>query len=317
MTIKLGVVMDPIEFITPQKDTTLAMLLEAQRRGWEIHYLEMGDLSVRDGRAFGDARLLRVFDDNSHWFELGPRQAAPQPLESLDVILMRKDPPVDDQFIYATYVLELAERAGALVLNRPQALRDANEKLYTALFPQCCAPTLVSSRATTLRQFVAEQGKTVLKPLHGMGGASVFVTEPNDLNLSVIIETLSEHESRYVMAQRYVPEIRAGDKRILLIDGEPVDYALARIPAAGESRGNIAAGGRGEGVALSDRDRWICEQVGPTLKEKGLVFVGLDVIGDYLTEINVTSPTCVRELDAIYGINISAHFFDAIERRLP
>ncbi len=315
MTIKLGVVMDPIATITPYKDTTFAMLLEAQARGWEINYLELGDLSLRNGRPLGDCRPLRVMDDNQHWYELGERQL--RPLEELDVILMRKDPPVDNQYLYATYLLELAERAGTLVINRPQGLRDANEKLFTAHFPQCCPPTLVSRRGSDLRAFVHEQEKAVLKPLHGMGGASVFVTQAGDPNLSVIIETLSEHEQRYVMAQRYLPEISAGDKRILMINGEPVEYALARIPAAGESRGNLAAGGRGEGVPLSDRDRWICEQVAPTLRAHGLIFVGLDVIGDYLTEVNVTSPTCVRELDRIYGLNICARLFDVIETMLP
>jgi glutathione synthase len=314
MTIRIGVVMDPIGSIKPAKDTTLAMLLEAQARGWEIHYLEMADLFVRDGRAHGNSRKLRVADDARHWFELGARQALA--LADLNVILMRKDPPVDREYLYATYILELAEAAGTLVLNRPQGLRDANEKLFTAHFPQCCAPTLVSRQSEQIRLFIAEQGKVVLKPLHGMGGASVFITEPGDSNTSVIIETLTELEQRYIMAQRYLPQISAGDKRILVIDGEPVEYALARIPAEGESRGNLAAGGRGVGVPLSERDRWICAQVAPALRAHGLVFVGLDVIGDYLTEVNVTSPTCVRELDRIYGTNISARFFDAIEARL-
>ncbi|RFA31208.1 glutathione synthase [Alkalilimnicola ehrlichii] len=314
MTIQIGVVMDPIESIKPYKDTTLAMLLEAQARNWDIRYLEMSDLSVRDGEAWGSGRRLRVDDNNSRWFELGDRVSAP--LAELDIILMRKDPPVDNQFLYATYILELAERAGCLVLNKPQGLRDANEKLFTARFAQCCTPTLVSRDAKELRAFIAQHGKAVLKPLHGMGGTSIFVVEAGDTNTSVIIETLTEQGTEYAMAQRYIPEISAGDKRILVINGKPVDYALARIPAAGESRGNIAAGGRGEGVPLSDRDRWICDQVAPTLLAHGLYFVGLDVIGDYLTEVNVTSPTCVRELDEIYNINISAQFFDAIETLL-
>ncbi|EAR21376.1 glutathione synthase [Nitrococcus mobilis] len=312
--IKLGVVMDPIGSITPYKDTTLAMLLEAERRGWAIRYLELGDLSLRDGQAWGNSSELHVQDDRHRWYELGKRQR--HPLAELEVILMRKDPPVSNEYLYATYILEAAERAGTLVVNRPQGLRDAQEKLFATHFPQCCAPTLVSAAADELRGFIHEQGKAVLKPLHGMGGESVFVLEQGDPNTSVIIETLSDHGRRQLMAQRYIEEIRSGDKRILLVAGEPVPYVLARIPAHGETRGNIAAGGRGEGIELSDRDRWICEQVAPALRERGLLFVGLDVIGDYLTEINVTSPTCVRELDAHYGINISGKLFDLIEQYL-
>jgi glutathione synthase len=314
MTVRLGVVMDPIAAIKPYKDTTLAMLLEAERRRWQIEYLELADLSLRDGRAWGAMRRLHVRDDRHRWFELAdPRQA---PLAELDVILMRKDPPVDSEFVYATHVLEAAEREGALVVNRPGALRDAQEKLFAAHFPQCCAPTRVEMRADPVKAFIREHGRAVLKPLHGMGGESIFVVQDGDPNTNVIIETLTGNGRRYVMAQRYLPEIRDGDKRILLIDGDPVPYALARIPAAGETRGNIAAGGRGEGVELSDRDRWICEQVAPELRRRGLWFVGLDVIGDYLTEINVTSPTCVRELDGIYGLNIAGQLFDALEPRL-
>ncbi|MCO6439507.1 MAG: glutathione synthase [Nitrococcus mobilis] len=312
--IKLGVVMDPIGSITPYKDTTLALLLEAERRGWAIRYLELGDLSLRDGQAWGHSTELHVRDDRRRWYELGDRQR--HPLAELEVILMRKDPPVSNEYLYATYILEAAERAGTLVINRPQGLRDAQEKLFATHFPQCCAPTLVSTAADELRGFIHEQGKAVLKPLHGMGGESVFVLEQGDPNTSVIIETLSDHGRRQLMAQRYIEEIRSGDKRILLVAGEPIPYALARIPARGETRGNIAAGGRGEGVELSGRDRWICEQVAPALRERGLLFVGLDVIGDYLTEVNVTSPTCVRELDTHYGINISGKLFDLIEQHL-
>ena len=311
---RLGVIMDPIASIAPYKDTTLAMLLEAQRRGWELHYMELGSLEVIAGRAYGRTRLLKVADDNRHWYELGAEHHLP--LDDLDVVLMRKDPPVDSEYLYATHILSLAQAAGCLVLNDPQGLRDANEKLFAQYFPQCCPPTIVSRDPDHIRAFVAEHGKAVIKPLHGMGGAGIFVVEDGDPNMSVIIETVTELGRRYAMVQRYLPEIKAGDKRILVIDGEPVPYALARIPAEGETRGNIAAGGRGEGDALSERDLWIVEQVAPTLVARGLVFVGLDVIGDYLTEINVTSPTCVRELDAIYGLNISARFFDAIERRL-
>ena len=312
--VKLGVVMDPIGSIKPHKDTTLAMLLEAERRGWAMRYMELGDLSLRDGQAWGHSAELHVRDDRYRWHELGKRHR--HPLAEFDVILMRKDPPVDSEYLYATYILEAAEREGTLVINRPRGLRDAQEKLFTAHFPQCCAPTLVSMAADELRDFIREQGKVILKPLHGMGGESVFLLEQGDPNTSVIIETLSNHGRRQLMAQRYIEEIRAGDKRILLVAGEPIPYALARIPASGETRGNIAAGGRGEGVALSERDRWICAQVAPALRERGLLFVGLDVIGDYLTEVNVTSPTCVRELDAIYGISISSKLVDLIEHRL-
>ncbi|WP_435103050.1 glutathione synthase [Arhodomonas sp. AD133] len=314
MSVRLGVAMDPIATIKPYKDTTLAMLLEAERRGWEIQYMELADLSLRDGEAFAHMRALHVRDDNYRWFELGDGRR--RPLADLDLVLMRKDPPVDSEYLYATYILEIAERAGVLVANRPAGLRDAQEKLYTAHFPQCCTPTLVDMRAEPIRAFIHEHGRAVLKPLHGMGGESVFVVDDGDPNTTVIIETLSQRGQRYVMAQRYLPEISAGDKRILVIDGEPVPYALARIPASGETRGNIAAGGRGEGVALSERDRWIVEQVAPALRERGLYFAGLDVIGDALTEINVTSPTCVRELDALYGLNIAGQLFDVLAREL-
>jgi glutathione synthase len=314
MTVRLGVVMDPIQTIKPYKDTSLAMLLEASRRGWQLEYLELEDLSLRAGQALGRMRPLKVWDDNERWYELG--EASERPLGELDVILMRKDPPFDSEFLYATHILELAEQAGARVFNSPRGLRDANEKLFAQHFPQCCPPTLVTSRAEAIRAFIREHGKVVLKPLDGMGGTAVFVIADGDPNASVIIETLTDYGRRYAMAQQYLPAIAQGDKRILVIDGEPVPYALARIPAAGESRGNLAAGGRGEGVELTARDRWIVEQVAPSLRERGLSFVGIDVIGDYLTEINVTSPTCVRELDALYGLNICARFFDVIEARL-
>jgi len=310
----LGVVMDPIGDIHYKKDSTLAMLLAAQARGWHLHYFEPADLFLRDGVAYGRSRPLRVFADPEGWFELG--DATDIPLGELDVILMRKDPPFDMEYIYATYLLELAETAGALVVNRTQSLRDANEKLFAAWFPQCMPPTLVTRDMERMRAFVAEQGEVVLKPLGGMGGASIFVTRQGDPNTSVIIETLTDHGQRYTMAQRYLPEIAQGDKRILLIDGEPVPYALARIPAEGELRGNLAAGGSGVGVPLSERDRWICAQVAPRLREMGLLFVGLDVIGDSLTEINVTSPTCIRELDAQFGLDIAGQLMDAIAVKL-
>jgi len=314
MTVRLGVVMDPIDSIKPYKDTTLAMLLEAQRRGWDLHYMTLTDIALHGGDAWARSRTVQVWDDNADWFALGePRE---HPLSSLDAILMRKDPPVDSEYIYATHILEAAERAGAAVFNSPRGLRDAQEKLFTAHFPELCAASLVSMEAATVKAFIHEHGKVVLKPLYGMGGEAVFVVEAGDPNTSVIIETLTHRGARYVMAQRYLPAIKDGDKRILVIDGEPVPYALARIPAAGETRGNIAAGGRGEGLSLTERDREICARVAPAIRQRGLGFVGLDVIGDWLTEINVTSPTCVRELDAIYDINISATYLDYVERTL-
>ncbi len=312
--IKLGVVMDPIGSIKAYKDSTLAMLLAAQARGWPIRYMEQGDLYLRDGKAFARSRALRVFDDAKHWFEWGEETTGA--LAELDVILMRKDPPFDMEYIYSTYLLERAEEEGVLVVNKPHSLRDCNEKLFTAWFPQCTPPTLVTRAAGRIREFLAEHGDIVLKPLGGMGGESVFRLRRGEPNVNVTIETLTAHESRYAMAQRFLPEIAQGDKRILLVDGEPIPYALARVPAEGESRGNLAAGGTGTGVPLSERDRWICAQVGPTLRDKGLLFVGLDVIGDYLTEINVTSPTCIRELDRQYGLHIADKLMDAIANRL-
>ncbi len=312
--VKLGVVMDPIGSIQVKKDSTLAMLREAQARGWALYYMEQGDLFVRDGRACGVQHALSVHADARHWFDLGAAHAGE--LAELDVILMRKDPPFDLEYIYTTYLLELAEAQGALVVNKPQSLRDANEKLFTTQFPQCMSPTLVTRDIPRLRAFLAEHGDIILKPLGLMGGSSVFRLRPDDANVSVVFETMTALATRFVMAQRFIPEIVHGDKRILMIDGEPVPYALARIPAPGETRGNLAAGARGEGVTLSARDRWICAQVGPALRARGILFAGLDVIGDYLTEINVTSPTCIRELDAIYGLNIAGQLMDAIAARL-
>ena len=314
MGIRLGVVMDPIASIRTYKDSTFAMLLAAQARGWELRYMELADLFLDGGTALARHRGLRVTDARTDWFAFDGEETGP--LGALDVVLMRKDPPFDTEYIYATYLLELAEAAGALVVNRPRALRDTNEKLAVARFPQCAPPTLVTRDAGRLRAFAAAHGDVILKPLHGMGGTSVFRLRPGDPNLSVVIETLTTHGTEYAMAQRYIPEISAGDKRILLVDGEPVPYALARIPAPGETRGNLAAGATGKGVPLSERDRWICAEVGPWLREQGLLFVGLDVIGDYLTEINVTSPTCIRELDAQYGLDIAGQLLDCIERHL-
>ncbi len=314
MPYRLGVVMDPIEGITPYKDTTLAMLLEAQRRGWEIRYMTLADLSLREGMAYGDGALLEVRDDNNDWFTLGERDE--EPLENLDAILMRKDPPVDSAYVYATQILEIAERAGVLVVNRPRGLRDVQEKLAIAQFPQCCTPTVVEMKADALKAFINAQGRAVLKPLHGMGGEAIFVVHAGDPNTSVIIEQLSERGTKYVMAQRYLPEISEGDRRILVIDGQPAPYALARLPAAGESRGNLAAGGRGVASPLTEREKALVEEVRPFLAEHGILFAGLDVIGGYLTEINVTSPTCVREIDAQKGTNLAGELFNAIEQRL-
>lgn len=306
--------MDPIERINIDKDTSFAMLLEAQQRGWQLYYMELDDLYLRDGKPFASMRPLQVERNPQQWFQLGDRQDTP--LNILDAALMRKDPPFDQEYIYATYLLERAESEGVLVVNKPQSLRDANEKLFTAWFPQCCPPTLVARRADQFRAFLQEHGDIIVKPLDGMGGASIFRIQKQDPNISVILEVMTQHESRFIMAQRYLPEIKKGDKRILLIDGKPIDYALARIPAQGETRGNLAAGGTAQGQPLTERDYWIADQVSTVLREKGLLFVGIDVIGDYLTEINVTSPTCVQELDRQYDLNICAQLFDCIETRL-
>ena len=305
--------MDPIGSITVYKDSTFAMLLEAQTRGWDIYYMEQTELYLRDNRAMATMRRLQVQDNTEHWFQFG--ETITQQLSGLDVILMRKDPPFDMDYIYTTYLLELAEKAGTLVVNKPQSLRDANEKLFTAWFPQCTPESLVTADADLIRTFLAEHKDIILKPLDGMGGASIFRLRQGDENTNVITEVMTRHGRHLIMAQRYIPEIVDGDKRILIINGKPVDYALARVPEIGEHRGNLAAGGSGVGVALTERDRWICQQVGPVLQEKGLLFVGIDVIGDYLTEVNVTSPTCIRELDKIYDLNISAKLMDVIAEK--
>ncbi len=307
-------VMDPIEGIRIKKDSSFAMLLEAQRRGHRLHYATSGDLAIEGEVAMARLAPLTVRDDPSDWFEKGP--ARWQPLGGMDAILMRRDPPFDSQYLYDTQVLTLAQRQGALVVNDPQGLRDMNEKLFALHFPQCIPPSRVSRDASHLRDFVEQERDCVLKPLDGMGGRSIFRARADDDNLKVILETLTQGGRQLALAQRYLPEIRQGDKRILLVDGEPVPYALARIPAADDFRGNLAAGGRGEGRPLTERDRWIAAQVGPELKRRGMLFVGLDVIGDWLTEVNVTSPTCIRELDAQFGINIAGQLFDAIEARL-
>jgi glutathione synthase len=319
MTLSVAVLMDPIGAIKIAKDSTFAMLLEAQRRGHELHYFEQGDLALRDGAPWARIAPLSVREDPQGWYTLGPAQW--RDLRELDVVLMRKDPPVDAQFIYDSMVLEAAQRGGVAVINDPRSLRDCNEKLFALEFPKCIAPTLVARNAGELRRFTKEHGEVVLKPLDGMGGRGIFRVKAGDSNLNSMLETLigggAHGEGRQLtIAQKYLPEISAGDKRILVVDGEPVPYALARIPQGDEFRGNLAAGGRGEGVPLSDRDRWIVDQVAPELRRRGLLFVGLDVIGDYLTEINVTSPTCIRELDAQFGLNIAGQLFDVIEQRV-
>jgi glutathione synthase len=316
MALSVAVLMDPIGAIKIAKDTSFAMLLEAQRRGHALYYMEGGDLAVRDGQPWARLAPLSVKEDPSGWFSLG--EARWRDLRELDVVLMRKDPPVDSQFIYDTMVLSLAQQAGVAVVNDPQALRDCNEKMYALDFSQCMAPTLLSRDKADLRAFVAEHGEVVLKPLDGMGGRGIFRVRAGDSNLNSMLETLlsgglRSAQAQFVMAQKFIPQISAGDKRILVVDGQAVPYALARIPQGDEFRGNLAAGGRGEGVPLSERDHWIVSQVAPELRRRGLLFVGLDVIGDYLTEINVTSPTCARELDKQFGLNIAGQLFDVIE----
>lgn len=311
MPRRVAVLMDPIQKIKTYKDSTFAMMLEAQRRGHEVHVLEQGDLGMRDGRAWMRTRRTRVIDDPQHWFE--QEAAEVHPAEHYDWVLMRKDPPFDAEYLYDTQILDRAAAAGVHVVNRPASLRDANEKLFTAWFPQCCPPTLVARKPEDLKAFVAEYGACVVKVLDSMGGTSIFRVQPGDPNLNVIFETVTLEGRQAALIQRYIPEIVHGDKRILMIDGEPVPYALARIPKDGEFRGNLARGGSGRGQPLSERDRWISAQVGPELRRRGLLFVGLDVIGDYLTEVNVTSPTCIRELDAQFGINIAGMLFDRLE----
>ncbi len=314
MSRRIGIVMDPISKINIKKDSSFAMLLAAQAKGWQLFYMEQDDLFLSQGKATAEMKPLTVQEDPSHWYGLGDNET--NELATLDAILMRKDPPFDMEYIYSSYLLEQAENDGVLIINKPQSLRDANEKLFTAWFPQCCPETLVTRKAKQLRDFQQHHGDIILKPLDGMGGASIFRVKQDDPNTSVIIETLTEHGSKMIMAQKYIPEIVDGDKRILMINGEPVPYALARIPAKGETRGNLAAGGTAQGRPLSEQDRWICEQVGPTLREKGLLFVGLDVIGDFLTEINVTSPTCVRELDSQFNLDIAGDLMNSIEKQL-
>ncbi len=322
---RIAFVMDPLPSLSLKKDSTLSMIRAAQRRGWDIRYLETGDLLLREGEVRGILRTLRLTGDfaetlnpadasGGSWYELGaPEETA---LADLDVIMMRKDPPFDMEYVYATYFLERAEQAGVLVCNRPASLRDCNEKFFATAFPECCPPLVVSRRDDVLRAFHAEQGNVVFKRLDGMGGKSIFRMMAGDPNLGVVLETLTDSGTEQIMGQRYLPEIAQGDKRILLVNGEPVPYALARIPKEGEARGNLAAGGTGVGQPLSARDRFIAETVGPELVRRGLLFVGIDVIGDYLTEVNVTCPTCIRELDAQFSLDIAGMLLDVIETKL-
>jgi glutathione synthase len=314
MALSLAVVMDPIATITYYKDTTLALLLAAQARGWNLHYLEQGDMYLLQGEARASSRTLFVDDNEQSWYELGMRED--KALADFDVILMRKDPPFDNEYIYSTYILEAAAKQGVLVVNDPQSLRDCNEKIFATQFPQCCPPVLVSRDMQRLREFHRSHGDVIFKPLDGMGGSRIFRCQQQDPNVGVILETLTQFGQETIMAQRYIAEISQGDKRILVVDGEAIPYCLARIPAQGETRGNLAAGGRGVAQALTEQDKWIVSQVAPSLKAKGLLFVGLDVIGNYLTEINVTSPTCAREIDKAFNTNIGAVLMSAIERKL-
>lgn len=306
----LGVIMDPISKINPNKDTTFAMLLAAQHRDWPIFYMEQTDLFMQQDQVCAKMRRLQVTDQSKNYFEFGKEIV--QGLDQLAVILMRKDPPVDMQYIYTTQLLDKVEQQGVLVVNKPQSLRDFNEKLFTTHFPQCCVPSLVTHSIAMVQKFIEEHKDIIVKPLDGMGGFSIFRLRKDDPNINVTLEMLTANNQRYMLAQQYIPEITQGDKRILMIDGKPVPYALARIAPKGETRANLAVGGKGVGIPLSARDHWICEQVGPVLKEKGLYFVGLDVIGDYLTEINITSPTGIRELDKQFKLNIAASCLDSI-----
>jgi len=313
-SIRIGMVMDPIATITPAKDSSLAMLLAAQSRGFELVCFEQNDLRLVNGEARGHGRATRVMDNNEHWFEQGePEDMA---LANLDVILMRKDPPFDMEYVYTTYILERAELAGALVVNRPASLRDINEKAYTAWFPQCCPDTLITRDMSELKAFKDHHKRIVVKPLDGMGGKSIFVVDHRDNNANVIFETLTAEQTRFTMAQTYIPEILAGDKRIILVDGKAPDFALARIPDADDNRGNLVMGAKAEIRELTDRDRWICAQVGPELSRRGVIFAGLDVIGDYLTEINVTSPTGIREICKYANVDLASELMDSIEEQL-
>jgi len=311
MALNIGIVMDPINSITPYKDSSLAMMLAAQKKGWHLHYIKQNGLYLEENTVKADFKPVQVFDNNQHWFETG--ELATMEAASLDIILMRIDPPFNMEYIYTTYLLEMAEQGGSLIVNKPTSLRDANEKLFATQFPQCCTDVLVSCNPQKLRNFVNKFKDVILKPLDGMGGQSIFRVSPDDANLSVILETMVDFGQKTVMAQKFIPQITDGDKRILMVNGQAIPYTLARIPAKGETRGNIAAGGTGKAMPITKREQWIASQVGPTLKKMGILFAGLDVIGDYLTEINVTSPTCIREIDAQFNLDIAGQLMDCIE----
>ncbi len=312
--IILAVLMDDISSIKPIKDSSFAMMLEAQKRGWEIFTFDTPDMFYKDGIVFANARKTLVRDSEQDWYECEDIKALP--LNNIDIVFMRKDPPFDMDYIYATYLLEQAENSGTLVVNKPSSLRDANEKLFALNFPECIPETLVSSNIKKLSEFISKIKTAVVKPLDGMGGTDIFKLTKGDKNIEEVLLKITNQGSRFIMAQEFLPEIKNGDKRILLINGKPVDYALARIPAAGSFKGNLAAGAKGVGQSLSARDRHLCSQIAPMLIEKELMFVGLDVIGDYITEINVTSPTCIRELDSQFDLNISSMLLDEIEDKL-
>lgn len=306
--------MDPISQVNIKKDSSMAMMLEAQARGFELFYMEMKDLYLEQGECRATGHKVKVYNDPEHWYDLSPQEDIA--VESLDAVLMRKDPPFDTEYIYATYMLERAEMAGTLIVNKPQSLRDCNEKLFTAWFPELTPKTLVTRNNNKIREFHDTLKDVIIKPLDGMGGSSIFRIKENDANVGVILETLTNHGEQYAMVQEYMPAIKDGDKRILIVNGEPMPYCLARIPAQGETRGNLAAGGTGEARPLSPSDKLIADTIAPELKKRGLIFVGLDVIGDKVTEINVTSPTCIREIEAAYPINISGKLMDAIEEHI-
>ncbi len=308
---KLGVVMDPIESISPEKDTTLALMLEAQKRGFEIEYFTPQDLFIKQHNPMALSTNIKVMDDNNYWFK-AQRSKREINLAELDLILMRQDPPMNNDYLYVTYVLELAQILGVKVLNDPTEVRSANEKLFALHFPQCMPETLISANIEELNNFITEQKKVIIKPLWAMGGSDIFMLTPNDPNLNIILENSTQKGMTPIMAQEYIPEAQNGDKRIILFDGKPVPQALLRVPKKGETRANIAAGGTTQGAQLNDRDLWLCDQVGSELSKRGLYFVGLDVIGDYITEINVTSPTCIRQIDREFGVNLAAQFFDGI-----
>lgn len=314
MTIKMGILMDPIESISYKKDSSLAMLFAAQNKGWEISYMEQKDLFIDDGKAYANVRSIKVQTDINQFFSLGDNQIIE--LAELDLILMRKDPPFDMNFIYTTYLLEIAENSGVLIANKPQSLRDCNEKIFATHFPECCTPTLVSQNQNQLKSFLEKHEVAIIKPLDGMGGESIFKLEHDGGNTNVILDTLTDKGLKPAMIQKFIPEVSAGDKRILLIDGEPIPFGLARIPQGSDIRGNLAAGGKGEVQAITDRERWICDQISPTLKAKGLFFVGIDVIGGHLTEINVTSPTCIREIDNEKNTDIATKLLNCLESKL-